>query len=579
MTLSDSLNWLKKEVRGRPALNRLSRLVLRYFRAYTSAYPNWKKVGGIVDSFSSKTCGKKILIATSVGSHLPATTLESLLAAALRVRGAEVHVFLCDSVLPACLGCEYAWFPHVEQLVRGGPQKSLCNTCFSPANKMFSDLGVQIHRYSEHLSPVDWETAERISRNTGDSDMPNFVLDGLSIGEHALAGTLRFFAKATLEGEPQGPAVLRRYFEAALLTTFATRNLLGKVRFDAAVFHHGIYVPQGLIGEVARNAKVRVVTWNPAYRKQSFIFSHDDTYHHTLMWEPVERWQNMLWTAETEATIVNYLQSRWHGTQDWIWFHDRPNFDVEAIYKTLGLDRSKPCIGLLTNVMWDAQLHYPANAFPNMLSWVVETIEYFSKRQDMQLIIRVHPAEVRGALPSRQPIVPEIRKRFPVLPENVFVIGPESDISTYTLAGLCDSVIIYGTKMGVELTSMGIPTVVAGEAWIRNKGLTLDATSHENYIAILDQLPFGKKMPEEQILLAKKYAFHFFLRRMIPLELTVPTTGWPPYRLALQNINQLRPGESVGLDVICDGILNGSDFIYPAERFISARSCAEQDAS
>lgn len=579
MNLTRPLEWLKSKVRDRPALNRLSKFVLRYFRAYTTAYPNWRKVGGIADSFPSLTSRKKILIATSVGSHLPGTTLESLIAAALKVRGAEVHVFLCDSVLPACLGCEYAWFSQVEQFVREGPQKSLCNTCFSPANKMFSDLGVQIHRYSEHLSPGDWETVSRISKGTEDSDISEYKLEGLSIGEHALAGTLRFFAKASIDDEPQGASVLRRYFEAALLTTFATRNLLGKVHFDAAVFHHGIYVPQGLIGEVARNAKVRVVNWNPAYRKQSFIFSHDDTYHHTLMWEPVERWQNMLWTAETEVAVVNYLQSRWHGTQDWIWFHDRPNFDVDAIYKTLGLDRTKPCVGMLTNVMWDAQLHYPANAFPNMLDWVVETIEYFSKRLDVQLIIRVHPAEVRGALPSRQPVVAEIRNRFPVLPKNVFVIGPESDISTYTLAGLCDSVIIYGTKTGVELTSMGIPTVVAGEAWIRNKGLTLDATSRESYLAILDQLPLGKKMAEKQILLAKKYAFHFFLRRMIPLELTVPTTGWPPYRLDLQNMNQLKQGESVGLDVICDGILTGSDFIYPAEQFISERSCVEQDAS
>jgi hypothetical protein len=53
----------------------------------------------------------------------------------------------------------------------------------------------------------------------------------------------------------------------------------------------------------------------------------------------------------------------------------------------------------------------------------------------------------------------------------------------------CNAVIIYGTKTGVELTSMGRPVIVAGEAWIRNKGLTLDATSRDNYFHILDGLP------------------------------------------------------------------------------------------
>ena len=41
-------------------------------------------------------------------------------------------------------------------------------------------------------------------------------------------------------------------------------------------------------------------------------------------------------------------------------------------------------------------------------------------------------------------------------------------MSTYALMSLCNTAIIYGTKMGVELTSVGMPVVVAGEAWIRN---------------------------------------------------------------------------------------------------------------
>ena len=56
-------------------------------------------------------------------------------------------------------------------------------------------------------------------------------------------------------------------------------------------------------------------------------------------------------------------------------------------------------------------------------------------------------------------------------------------MSTYALMSLCNAAIIYGTKMGVELTSVGLPVIVAGEAWIRNKGLTHDASSPEEYLA------------------------------------------------------------------------------------------------
>ena len=76
--------------------------------------------------------------------------------------------------------------------------------------------------------------------------------------------------------------ILRRYLESALLTAFATRRLLRALAFSSAVFTHGIYVPWGIVGEVARQEGVRVSNWNVAYRKRRFIFSHDDTYHHTL---------------------------------------------------------------------------------------------------------------------------------------------------------------------------------------------------------------------------------------------------------------------------------------------------------
>src|SRR5690606_24327778 len=114
--------------------------------------------------------------------------------------------------------------------------------------------------------------------------------------------------------------------------------------------------------------------------------------------------------------ILNYLKSRWDGSRDWIYFHEKPGKDAAAFASEIGIDTNKPCIGLLTNVMWDAQLHYPANAFPNMLDWVLRTIEYFSKRPDLQLLVRIHPAEVRGTIPSRQPLRAEISKAYPSLP-------------------------------------------------------------------------------------------------------------------------------------------------------------------
>jgi hypothetical protein len=53
---------------------------------------------------------------------------------------------------------------------------------------------------------------------------------------------------------------------------------------------------------------------------------------------------------------------------------------------------------------------------------------------------------------------------------------------------------------------------------------------------------------------------------MIPLQFVEPVEGGRlSFSVEIDRLTDLLPGRSPGLDVICDGILNGSPFIYPAE--------------
>ena len=96
---------------------------------------------------------------------------------------------------------------------------------------------------------------------------------------------------------------------------------------------------EGLIGEVARQKKVRVVNWLNAYRNQCFLFSHSDTYHHTMMSEPVVLWENMEWDENIESHLMDYLASRWHGSRDWISFNRNPEIDLNIIYMNQAAER------------------------------------------------------------------------------------------------------------------------------------------------------------------------------------------------------------------------------------------------
>ena len=510
---------------------------------------------------------KKVLMATCAGSLLTALDIESLLSVALCLRGAEVHALICDRFLPACLMCQSNTSISIGRLAKNGPSRLFCKRCFESGIDAYQSAGIKIHLFGDYITLEDMNEVEMCLDKTPCERIPNYVYQDLAVGEHAIAGALRFFAKGSIEEEQHAQPVLKRYFKASLLTAIVLQKMQKEQNFDTAVFHHGIYVPHGIIGEVFRKEGVKVVNWNVGYRKGTFIFSHNDTYHHTMMNEPVSTWESIPWNSELEQTVLTYIKNRSKGTRDWHVFLNEPSGDIA----TLGIDSVKPAIGLLTNVCWDAQLHYPANVFNNMLQWIFKTIEYFAKRSDLQLIIRVHPAEVTAELPSRQLVVAEIKKVFPTLPSNIFVIAPESKMNTYRLMEACDAVIIYGTKTGVELTSFGIPVIVAGEAWIRNKRITVDPETQEGYFDVLDGLPFNSKMNSALIQRARKYAFHFFFRRMVPVEVIRPTGSAYSFQVNVDHLADLIPDKNVGLDVICNGILSGKDFIYKYENLFSQR--------
>ena len=100
-----------------------------------------------------------------------------------------------------------------------------------------------------------------------------------------------------------------------------------------------------------------------------------------------------------EDEIDNFLKQRREGSEvlindNWDISIKNQNLDVKKFFLKNKINLDKPLVGLATNSLWDAQIYYPNNLFKDILEWLFYTIDYFSKREDVQLIIRIHPAEV-----------------------------------------------------------------------------------------------------------------------------------------------------------------------------------------
>src|SRR5688572_21583207 len=142
---------MRHGIRRFPSLWRATRLARRWYHARFEAYPDWRPPlaadSGLWESArAAAQGGPRVLMATSIGSYAHAVTLESALAAALTFRGAEVHALVCDGALTACAECEASLYPDLKRFVDRGPQSDLCRDCQWPAERVYGQLGLKVHR-------------------------------------------------------------------------------------------------------------------------------------------------------------------------------------------------------------------------------------------------------------------------------------------------------------------------------------------------------------------------------------------------------------------------------------------------
>ena len=170
----------------------------------------------------------------------------------------------------------------------------------------------------------------------------------------------------------------------------------------------------------------------------------------------------------------------------------------------------RPIILMCTNVVGDS-LALDRQVFTQGMSdWLRGIVRHLAAQDRAQLVVRVHPGEIRGA---GHPSVEIVQGSVPELPGNVVVVPPNSKVNTYDLIELAHVGLVYTTTVGLEMAMQGIPVIVAGRTHYRGRGFTLDPESMEQALRMLDQAagrPLGSRIDPHQIELAWRYAYQFF---------------------------------------------------------------------
>jgi hypothetical protein len=509
----------------------------------------------------------RVLIASSYGFAPYMLACETVLAVALRLRGIQPYFLVCNHALPAC-----EWNPwgnndpdpgFFPQPTEGPLQAINCSRCSSVLFTLLNILGFPVVRFSDLLKPGEKEKLFEIIEGIPYKDYYSTMYKGVAIGAQAYASTIRFLRRANLdEADSYTRWLFKRYLLGAIMVAELGDRVLSQLQPNFVLMVHGVYITHGTLCELAVQKEIRNVVWGASYRRSSIWLSHRESLPFSLAHEPNSVWETPPFSTEQNQEVTAYLESRAYGKKDQISYNTRPIDTREEMVSAINLDADCPVISLFTNVVWDSVLFYSSRIFSDQLDWIFQTVDYFIQHPEAQLAIRIHPSEARGN-GTKQPMSVEINSRFATLPSNIKVITSESYLSSYALAEMSNAVLVFGSTMGLEIASKGIPVIVAADFYTRGKGFSYDPDTSEEYFGFLDRAIQGefKHNSVDMLKRARKFAYHMFFRKTLDLpQVYVKDPGSSSnLRLNFRRFSDLAPGRSAGLDAICAYILKDEE--------------------
>lgn len=497
--------------------------------------------------------GKKILF-FQTRSNPPHLSWAGTLAMALTVRGHQTMFLGCSRELSQA--CNNANYPE-------GLSDSRCRSCYIYTKRFFELSGIDTKWMSRYVGKDSFRRAEGLINALSPDDYETFTYSDIPLGKIARHSVAHYLRTGSIGNDNLGRDIYRKFLINSILVADTSNKLLDEYDPDVVMMLCGLFMPEHIMMDIAKARGKRVVVYEIAMLAQdALMFQHERPidYDDRENWE---KYKEKPLSAEENRVLDEYLYERSQGRMSVVNYWPEKEEDERKIRESLGLHPSKQTALLFPNITWDSALFEKDIAFKGMFDWLDQTIDYYITHPEYQLIVRAHPAEVILPGSLRESVISYINGRYPVLPENIILVPPESKISSYTLMDLSQCGLSYASTTAIELGIRGIPTIVTGEVHFRRKGFTVDIDDASTYWQMLDSVMAGNGPLSKEVIIdmARKYAYFTFFRTSMPFTKIHCGAGDQPV-FTYDNVSELLPGKDKSLDIICNGIISGTPFIF-----------------
>jgi hypothetical protein len=491
-----------------------------------------------------------------------------IISQALRIRGCQIKIIACDGLIKKA--CNEGWYPSLPD--------NVCRQCYKFVHKIFSMSNMDVDFLAEYTTNptagkwmgkrvlLEWKKAEEIINRIELKNYKDFVYKTIKIGEIVEVSVTHFLRVENIEKEAKindrSRNIYKRFMIGAVMMVGICKRIIKLNNPDVIFMLNGKFMAERVMLEIAKNENIRTVCFETGLKPDTMIFVHNEFIDHGKIGD-WGKYMNISLDHKQEKEIKDYLSKREVGRGQPQKFGEKKVSDKKAICEKLQLNNSKRTAVLFTNVLWDSSLQGLGIAFDSSKKWIESTISFFEQNEDVQLIIRIHPAEIYWPGTYRDSIVSWIKQKYGnKLPSNIKLINPESNICSYSLMEIADVGIVAISTTGLEMAAFkNKPVIVTGNIHYRGKGFTIDPSSEDEYYNAMRKILIDAETKKINKVIALRYCYFIFMRCSLGIN-SINSNDYRtiPPNLELSGLEDLSQGNDPNLDRICEAICHGTPF-------------------
>ena len=424
---------------------------------------------------------------------------EAVIAETLAKAGHDILYVTCDrQFADYCVAMTASGLPYgADESAR----HAVCDRCRANAGLVRERFGFPTVELGAWLRPGDEATINEVVEGAKRGDPAATEFHGLPVGRFALYQMLVRRKRMGIDFSDEEWSEYRTQLAATVRATLALERIFAEHRPDRAMVYNGLYSINRVCTEIAERVGAAAyflhAGGNLAHRLQTLMVGREHTFRfYPELLREWPRWRDQPIDARMAELVTDHFVEMLRGRSAFVYsatksgaaFSMREHFGIapsaRILVATLGSYDEEYAAEMV-----GARVHSAPPMFPMQADWIRALCEFVAQREDLFLVVRVHPRE----FPNRRERVQSeharlLQQALADLPKNARVNWPEERISLYDLAEEADVFLNSWSSVGKEMSFLGRPVVTyAPQLMFFPADINYSAQTRDEYFALIDR--------------------------------------------------------------------------------------------